>query len=409
MVQPLAGIRVLDVSRVLAGPYCSMLLGDLGAEVLKIEQPGIGDDTRAWGPPFADGESAYYLAINRNKRSVALDLKAAEGRDLFRRLAACCDVVLENFRPGTMERLGLGYEVLQQVNPRLVYAAISGFGPDGPMRDRPGYDLIIQGYGGIMSITGQPDGEPTKVGVAIVDITAGLFLASGILAALLLRERTGRGQRVDTSLLEAQVGWLINWGMHYLVSGEVPGRWGNAHPNIAPYQTVRTKDGHIILGVGNDSLWRDFCQVTGLEALTEDPRFLTNARRVEHREPLMAVIQERFAQETSAHWLAALTTAGVPCGPVHTIDQVFADAQVRHRQMLVEIPHPSIGRLRMAGIPLKFSETPASIRRHPPLLGEHTDEVLRELLGATPAELARLRAQGVTGGPPSEESHGHGL
>ena len=392
---PLAGVKVLDLTRVLAGPYCTMFLGDLGAEVVKIEQPEVGDDTRAWGPPFAGGESAYFLCINRNKKSVTLDLKSNQAVGLLRRLAEGADVLVENFRPGTMERLGLGERELRAVNPRLIYASLSGFGADGPMKDWPGYDLIVQAWGGLMSVTGMPDGEPTKVGVAIVDIVAGLMLGKAILAALFARERTGAGQKLETSLLEAEVACLINAGSNYLVGGGVPGRWGNAHPSIVPYQSFKSRDSYLVIGVAGEAIWRRFCQAIGMVGLADNPRFARNPQRVEHRGELIDILTEIFLQRDTAAWMTLLIDAGVPCAPVQTIDQVFLAPQVIAREMVVEIPHPTAGTLRMAGLPVKFSGTPASIRLAPPLLGQHTAEVLRSWLRLDDSAIDDLKSKGV--------------
>jgi len=392
---PLAGVKVLDLTRVLAGPYCTMFLGDLGAEVVKIEQPEVGDDTRAWGPPFVGGESAYFLCINRNKKSVTLDLKSNQAVGLLRRLAEGADVLVENFRPGTMERLGLGERELRAVNPRLIYASLSGFGADGPMKDWPGYDLIIQAWGGLMSVTGMPDGEPTKVGVAIVDIVAGLMLGKAILAALFARERTGVGQKLETSLLEAEVACLINAGSNYLVGGVVPGRWGNAHPNIVPYQSFKSRDGYLVIGVASEGIWRRLCQAIGMPGLADDPRFARNPQRVEHRGELIDILTEIFLQRDTAAWVTLLIDTGVPCAPVQTIDQVFLAPQVIAREMVVEVPHPTAGTIRMAGLPVKFSGTPASIRLAPPLLGQHTAEVLRSWLRLDDSAIDDLKSKGV--------------
>jgi glutaryl-CoA transferase len=392
---PLDGIRVLDLTRVLAGPYCTMFLGDLGAEVVKVEQPGVGDDTRGWGPPFAGGESAYFLCVNRNKKSITVDLKTDEGVDLIRRLAASADVLIENFRPGTMEHLGLGDENLRAVNSKLIYASLSGFGADGPMSAVPGYDLIVQAWGGLMSITGAPDGEPTKVGVAIIDLVAGLMLGKSITAALFAREKLGVGQRIDTSLLEAEVASLINAGSNYLVGGQVPGRWGNAHPTIVPYQSFQTADSYLVIGVASEGIWRRFCQAIGKTEIADDTRFAKNANRVENRAVLIAMLTEMFRSRDNETWLKILNAAEVPCAPIQTIDQVFAAPQVGHRDMLVEVEHPTAGSLRMAGIPVKFSATPASVRLPPPLLGQHTNEVLSSWLGINNDEIAVLKGKKV--------------
>jgi crotonobetainyl-CoA:carnitine CoA-transferase CaiB-like acyl-CoA transferase len=392
---PLDGIRVLDLTRVLAGPYCTMFLGDLGAEVVKLEQPRAGDDTRGWGPPFAGGESAYFLCVNRNKKSIAIDLKSTEGIELLKRLAARADVLIENFRPGTMARLGLGEPDLRALNPRLIYASLSGFGADGPMSDVPGYDLIIQAWGGLMSVTGMPDGEPTKVGVAILDLVAGLMLGKSIAAALFAREKLGVGQKIDTSLLEAAVACLINAGSNYLMEGKVPGRWGNAHPTIVPYQSFKTADGFLVIGVASEGIWRRFCQALERPELADDARFAKNADRVAHRAALVAILAEAFLTQATDTWLRLLNQAEVPCAPVQTIDQVFTAPQVLHREMLVEVDHPTAGTVRMAGIPVKFSATPASVRLPPPLLGQHTDEVLTSWLEMGTDEIKQLRNTGV--------------
>ena len=388
---PLDGVRVLDLTRVVAGPYCSMFLGDLGADVVKVEQPGSGDDTRGWGPPFTGGESAYYLCINRNKRSVTLDLKSPRAVELLRELAKAADVLIENFRPGTMERLGLGEKELRALNPRLIYASLTGFGADGPMSDWPGYDLIVQAWGGLMSITGTPDGEPVKVGVAIIDLVAGLMLGKAITAALFAREKIGVGQRIDTSLLEAEVASLINAGSNYLVGGKIPTRWGNAHPNIVPYQNFKTADGYLVIGVASEVIWKRFCAAVGREALAEDPRFQNNSQRVEHRAELIALLSEMFIQRDNETWFKLLTEAEVPCAPVQSIEQVFQAPQVLHRDMLLEVDHPTAGKVRMAGIPVKFSETPGSVRRPPPLLGEHNEAVLKDWLGMSATKIDELK------------------
>jgi formyl-CoA transferase len=392
---PLDGVRVLDLTRVVAGPYCSMFLGDLGAEVVKVEQPGTGDDTRGWGPPFAGGESAYYLCINRNKKSLALDLKSPRAVELLRELAKVADVIIENFRPGTMERLGLSEKELRQLNPRLIYASLTGFGTDGPMSDWPGYDLIVQAWGGLMSITGTPDGEPVKVGVAIIDLVAGLMLGKAITAALFAREKIGVGQRIDTSLLEAEVASLINVGSNYLIGGKIPTRWGNAHPNIVPYQNFKTADGYLVIGVASEVIWKRFCQAIGRTELTDDARFANNSKRVENRAALIALLSEVFLQRNNETWFKSLTEAAVPCAPVQTVDQVFQAPQVLHRDMLLEVEHPTAGTVRMAGIPVKFSVTPASVRLPPPLLGEHSGEILKSWLGMNAESIDELKREKV--------------
>jgi crotonobetainyl-CoA:carnitine CoA-transferase CaiB-like acyl-CoA transferase len=381
----LAGVRVLDLTRVL-----------VGAEVVKVEQPGVGDDTRGWGPPFSGGESAYFLCINRNKKSITVDFKSKEGVALIRQLSERADVLIENFRPGAMDRLGLGEKELRAANPKLIYASLSGFGADGPMSDLPGYDLIVQAWGGLMSITGMPDGEPTKVGVAIIDLVAGLMLGKAIAAALFAREKHGVGQKIDTSLLEAEVAALINAGSNYLIGGKVPGRWGNAHPTIVPYQSFQTADGFLVLGVASETIWRRFCLAIGKADLAADARFAKNANRVENRARLIAILAELFRTRDTATWLELLNDAEVPCAPVQTIDQVFNAPQVRHREMLVTVDHPTAGTVPMAGIPVKFSATPASVRLPPPLLGQHTEEVLASWLGMGDKEIAELKRKSVT-------------
>jgi formyl-CoA transferase len=391
----LSGVRVLDLSRVLAGPYCTMLLGDLGADILKVEQPGHGDDTRAWGPPYAGGESGYYLSVNRNKRSLTVDLKQSAGQDIIRALARESDVVVENFKLGTLERLGLGYAQLSELNPRLNWATISGYGPDGPDADRPGYDFVVQGEAGIMAITGEPDGEPMKVGVAVVDVTTGMYTAIAILAALRARDTHGVGQRIDSSLLTSAVSWLANVGQNHLITDRPAKRYGNAHANIVPYQSFHARDQYITVGVGNDRQFAAFCAVLGLPDLPADPRYATNPARVEHRDELVTQLQAVIETRDAADLLAAWRAAGVPSGSINSVEQVFADPQVLAREMVVEIEHPTAGALRMAGIPYAMSGTPSSVRLPPPLLGQHTDEILRERLGLSPERIAALRERGA--------------
>lgn len=374
---PLDGLVVLDLSRVLAGPYCTMILGDLGAEVIKIEHPS-GDETRRWGPPFAGGESAYYLAVNRNKRSAVADLKTAEGASLVRRIAARADVLVENFRPGAMARFGLELGELRERNPRLITLSLSGMGATGPDRHRGGYDFVIQALGGLMSITGPEQGPPSKVGVAIADLTTGMMAAVAVLAALQSRTVTGLGQHIDISLLETQVSWLANVASAYLTTGEEPSRFGNAHHTIVPYQTFDASDGPFALAVGNDAQWQRLCAAIGRPDLAADQRFRTNPDRVLHRETLVRELAAHFRTSAKADWTARLAAADVPIAAVRTVAEVFADPQIHARDMVLTVPHPTIGELRMVGIPFKFSASPAAVRRPPPLLGEHTAEILDE-------------------------------
>jgi crotonobetainyl-CoA:carnitine CoA-transferase CaiB-like acyl-CoA transferase len=376
---PLAGVKVLDLSRVLAGPYATMVLGDLGADVIKVEHPERGDDTRHWGPPFAgEGEareSAYFLAVNRNKRSIAVDLKAPEGLERIRKLAAGADVVIENWRRGALEKLGLGYEALREANHALVYCSITGFGP-GPDEERPGYDFLVQARGGVMGITGQPGDEPTKVGVAISDIVCGLFASNAILAALHRRDTTGEGSRIEVPLFESTLGWLANRGQEYLVSGEDKGLIGNAHPSIVPYQTFDASDKPLVVAVGNNSQFAWLCKAVGRPELAEDERFATNPDRVANREALIAELQEEFGKRTADEWVAEIRAAGVPSGPVNTLADVFADEHVRGSGMLQDIVHASAGPLKMLASPILIDSERLPIRRPPPTKGQHTDETL---------------------------------
>lgn len=396
MQTALDGLRVLDLTRVLAGPFATMLLADLGAEVIKIELPGKGDDSRAF-PPFIGSESAYFMSLNRNKRSLALNIKSPVGRKILLELVGKSDVLVENFRPGTMEKLGLGYETLKRVNPRLIYAAISGFGQSGPYRDRPAYDAVVQAMGGIMSITGQADGIPTRVGASIGDITAGLFGAVGILAALLHRAHGGMGQMVDVAMLDGQVAILENAIARYLVGGEIPKPQGNRHPSIVPFEPFETADGYLVVAAGNDELWQKLCKALELNELVDDPRFCTNELRNRNYDELRPLLAERMKTQPTELWRSILDRAGVPNGPINTVAQVVQDAQVLARQMLVEVPHPTAGAVKMAGVPIKLSETPGGVRLPPPLLGQHSDEILRNLLGYSAEQIAQLRAEGVVG------------
>jgi crotonobetainyl-CoA:carnitine CoA-transferase CaiB-like acyl-CoA transferase len=404
---PLAGLRVFDLTRILAGPSCTQILGDLGADVIKIERAGAGDDTRKWGPPYlkdADGkdttESAYYLSINRNKRSVSLDLAQPEGQALAKKLIAKCDILIENFKVGDLAKFGLGYEQLKERFPRLIYCSITGFGQTGPYAPRAGYDMLAQGMGGIMSITGQPEGkpgsEPMKVGIGITDLMTGLYAAVAMLSALRHRDATGRGQQIDVALLDTQVAWLVYEGMNYLVGGQVPTRRGNGHPNIVPYNVFPSADGHVILGIGNDGQFRKFCEFAGRPELADDPRFRTNPLRIANRDACDAAVGAITKTMKRQHWLDGLAAAGVPCSPVNTIDQVFADPQVIAREMVVKMRHAATGvEVPVIASPIKMSETPPAYRRAPPVCGQDTDDVLHELLDMSKTDVDALRARGV--------------
>lgn len=394
MIGALDGLRVVDLSRVLAGPYCTMTLGDLGADVVKVELPEVGDETRRWGPPFAGDESAYFLAVNRNKRGVTLDIKSEVGREILDRLLARADVLIENFRPGTLDALGFGWDALRERYPRLIYCAISAFGQNGPYRDRPGYDFAIQAIGGLMSITGEPDGEPMKVGVAIVDVTAGLYAATAILAALRARERDGRGQRIDVSLFGAQLAWLINVGSGYLVSGNEPRRFGNAHPNIVPYESFPCVDGHIAIAAGNDAQFRALLGALGADDLAADARFGKNPGRVRNRDELVPRLREYIGRWTRQALLAALDAARVPCAPINTVGEALRSDAAAALGAVIEVDHPTAGVVPMVRWPFDLSVTPASARRPPPTLGGDTDTVLSEL-GFTAERIAELRAAKV--------------
>ena len=405
----LAGLRVLDLSRVLAGPWASQLLGDLGAEVIKVEKPGVegkgGDDTRGWGPPWlADGDgapttdAAYFLCTNRNKRSLTVDMTRPEGQAILRELAARADVVLENFKVGGLAAYGLDYASLAAINPKLVYCSITGFGQDGPYAARAGYDFLIQGMGGLMSLTGRADGEegagPQKVGVALTDILTGLYAGNAILAVLLHREKTGQGQHIDLALLDVQVACLANQAMNYLVSGKAPRRMGNGHPNIVPYQDFPTADGDMILAIGNDGQFARFCEIAGHGEWATDERFATNAGRVRHRADLLPLLRRATVMKTTAEWISLLENAAVPCGPINDLAGVFADPQVMHRGLRLDLPHAAGGTAPQVGNPIRFSATPVAYDRAPPRLGQDTEAVLREL-GRGATEIAALRAAGV--------------
>jgi formyl-CoA transferase len=391
---PLTGLTVLDLTRVLSGPYCTMFLGDMGARVIKIEQPGRGDDTRAWGPPFVKGESAYFLGTNRNKESVTLDFKHPGGRRLLDKLIERADVLIENFRPGALERAGLDYISLKQNHPRLIYTSISGFGHTGPRRHQPGYDAVIQAEGGLMSITGAPAGPPYRLGVAIADMVAGLLAAQGILLALYARERTGRGQHIDIGMLDGVVALLTYHSSMHLVANTSSPRVGNGHATIAPYDTFRASDGEFFLAVGNDEQFRRFCEAAGLQQLPTDPRFATNPARVEYRIELAAQLEPVLTHHSRKHWIAVLTEAGVPCGEVREVAEALADAQLLARQMIESVDHATIGPMKVLGLPIKLSDTPGSVRTAPPTLGQHTAAVLTEL-GLNASEIDALRQQKV--------------
>jgi glutaryl-CoA transferase len=407
-VGPLQGIKVLDLSRVLAGPWATQALADFGATVYKVEKPGAGDDTRGWGPPWLHdragretGESAYYLSTNRGKHSLAIDLADRDGQQLIRRLAARCDVLVENFKVGGLAKYGLGWADLEPLNPRLVYCSISAFGQDGPDAQGAGYDAMIQAMGGLMSVTGVPDGEPgagpQKVGVAVADLMSGMYAVAAIVAALYERSASGRGQYIDLALLDTQVGWLANQGMNYLISGQSPRRQGTAHPNIVPYQAFATGDGHLMLAVGNDRQFASLCTIAGRPELATDERFRTNAGRVAHRAVLVPELAVLLRGRTTAEWLAALTPASVPCGPINDLAAVFDEPQVRHRALRFELPHPLAGRVPQVRSPVRYSRSVLEYSRPPPLLGEHTDSVLAAEADVGLAELAALRARGVIG------------
>ncbi|APR36478.1 CaiB/BaiF CoA transferase family protein [Paraburkholderia sp. SOS3] len=402
----LSHIRVLDLSRVLAGPWCGQTLADFGADVIKIERPGAGDDTRHWGPPYLkspDGadtrEAAYYLAANRNKRSVTVDIATAEGQRIVRELAATCDVVLENYKVGQLKRYGLDYESLRAVKPDLIYCSVTGFGQTGPYAQRAGYDFIVQGLGGFMSITGERDGEPgggpQKAGVAIADLMTGMYATVAVLTALAHRDRTGAGQYIDMALLDVQVAMLANMNSNFLASGTPPARWGNAHPNIVPYQTFQTSDGWIIVAVGNDGQFRKFVEAGGHAALADDERFATNPARVRNRETLVPLLAAMVRERSKRAWIDALEAAQVPCGPINDLREVFDNEQVIARGMQVDLPHPSGGTVKLVRNPIRMTETPPQAAAHPPTLGEHTEEVLRSVLGYDDARIAALRAQQV--------------
>ena len=406
MPGPLSHIRVLDLSRVLAGPWAAQNLADLGAEVIKIERPGTGDDTRGWGPPWMkDGagkdtsESAYFLSVNRNKKSVTLDISRPEGQAIVRELAAKSQVLIENYKVGTLKKYKLGYEDLKATNPSLIYCSVTGFGQDGPYAPRPGYDFIFQGMGGLMSITGERDGQPgagpQKVGIAITDVLTGMYASVAILAAITHRERTGQGQYIDAALLDTMVAFNANQITSYFASGRIPVRWGNAHAQVVPYEVFPTADGHIILAVGNDSQFVSFCQAAGCPELAQEARFKSNSQRIVHRGELIPLIAEVMRTRSKREWIEALEAANVPCGPINNMKEVFEDPQVRHRELRVDMPHPLGGTASVVRSPLRLSQTPVEYRLAPPTLGQHTEDVLKGLLGRSDADLTRLKAAGI--------------
>ena len=405
MAGPLSHLRILDLSRVLAGPWASQNLADLGAEVIKIERPKVGDDTRAWGPPFLQDEegidtveTAYYLCANRGKKSVTLDIASDQGQAIVRSMVAQCDVVIENFKVGDLKRYGLAYDDLKIIKPNLIYCSITGFGQDGPLQSQAGYDFMIQGTGGLMSITGDPDempgGGPKKVGIPLADLMTGMYATVAILAALMRRDRDGGGEYIDMALLDCQVATLSNQGQNYLISGKIPRRYGNAHPNVVPYQAFPTVDGHIIIAIGNDHQFGKFCQEAGEPLLARDPRFLTNADRVRNRDVIVTEVARIVKQRTTSQWLVTLGPLGVPCGPINNMEQTFAHPQVQHRKMKLEMDHPSSGKVTLIANPIRFTQHPIVYDRPPPVLGQHTDEVLAGL-GLGEANIAALRAAGI--------------
>lgn len=379
-MKALEGVRVLDLTRALAGPFCTLMLGDYGADVIKIELPGSGDDTRTWGPPFIGEESAYFLSINRNKRSLTLNFREPKAVEVFLKLAKDADIIVENFTPGVMKRLGIDYETVKGVNPGIIFCSISGFGQTGPYQARPAYDQIMQGISGLMSITGEPAGEPEKIGIAVTDIGAGMWAAFSVLAALRHRYETGDGQYIDVAMLDAQVAWLTYQAGYYFANNAPPQRLGKAHPTLVPYQGFMGSDGkYFNVAVGSERLWERFCQGIEREDLKDDPEYATNGDRVRNREKIVPLLQEFFLTRPSVDWVADLQAVSVPAGPINDLADVFSDPQVLHRDMLLEMPHPTLGSIKQTGLPLKFSATPGSLDRHPPLLGEHNDEILAEL------------------------------
>jgi len=402
IVRPLEEIRILDITRALAGPYCTMMLGDLGADVIKVERPGEGDGSRGWGPPFVGepygpypGESAYFLSTNRNKRSITVNLKSDEGQEIIQRLVKVSDVMVENYRTGVLDKMGMGYEDMRALNPRLVYCSISGYGRNGPYAERPGYDAILQAEGGMMSIIGPVEGPPYRVGIPIIDINTGMFATTAILAALRARDITGEGQLIDISLLDAHVALLTNVASNYLIGKEDPRRYGNAHPNVIPYEAFQAQDGWFVLGAGTERQWGLLCEVIGRPELKNDPRFETNSQRLINREALIEILSEILLTRDADDWLVALRKAGLPCGPINTISDVFKHPQAEARNLIIETEHPTAGTVQLTGFPYKLSQTPAEVHHPPPLLGEHTKEILIETLDYTPDEVSKLQEQKV--------------
>ena len=389
-MKALEGVRVLDLTRALAGPFCTLMLGDYGADVIKIELPGSGDDTRTWGPPFIGEESAYFLSINRNKRSLTLNFREPQAVEVFLKLAKDADIIVENFTPGVMQRLGIDYETVKEVNPGIIFCSISGFGQTGPYKARPAYDQIMQGISGLMSITGEPAGEPEKIGIAVTDIGAGMWAAFSVLAALRHRYETGDGQYIDVAMLDAQVAWLTYQAGYYFANNAPPQRLGKAHPTLVPYQGFMGSDGkYFNVAVGSERLWERFCQGIGRQDLKDDPEYATNGDRVRNRGTIVPLLQEFFLKRPSVDWVADLQAVSVPAGPINDLADVFSDPQVLHREMFLDMPHPTLGSIKQTGLPLKFSATPGALDRHPPLLGEHNDEILAEL-GYSEGEIRRM-------------------
>ena len=392
----LENICVIDLTRVLAGPYCTMMLGDLGADIIKIEVPGRGDDTRHWGPPFTKGgESAYYLSANRNKRSMTLNLKSEEGLEILKKLIAKGDVLVDNFKTGTLSRWGLDYETLQEIRPGLIYCTVTGYGYTGPYSSRPGYDLIVQATGGFMSITGPENGDPSRAGVAIADISTGMFAANAILAALYSREQTGKGQRIDMSLLDSQVALLSYAATNYFVSGSITNRLGNAHPNIVPYQSFKARDMHFVLAVGNDKQWEIFCKSINKPEWIDDEKYLTNALRVNNRKQLIDQLSKLFATQNAGYWLEIFDKVGLPSGPINELDKVFENEQIKSREMQIELPHSIDNKVTLLNSPIKIPTSPTKTHKAPPTLGEHTEEILKEKIGLDQDTVARLRNEGI--------------